>query len=154
MATTVEERVADFGEQWRSYLNARAERESESESARLSAQMSRVEWVSGVRALKGSRACGVGRKMRDVGVSTAGVHGREVRDKGPDGCGPRVEREMTSACARGSAPTGLAHRAEGGRDGARARVHVRGRSLADGVHLSGDAGAHVGPGWAELGRLS
>jgi hypothetical protein len=57
-------------------------------------------------------------------------------------------RERTSACARGSALTGLAHRAAGGGEGERACVRGRGRSLAGGVHLLGNAGTLARPGWA------
>jgi hypothetical protein len=70
-------------------LPGREHGERESESARLRAQMSRGEWASRVRALKGSRACGGGREMCNMGASTAGVRGQEVRDEGPDGWGPR-----------------------------------------------------------------
>jgi hypothetical protein len=47
-----------------------------------------------------------------------------------------------------------------GSEGERARVHGRGRSLASGVHLSGDTGARaawlsqVGPAWAEMSFFS
>jgi hypothetical protein len=49
----------------------RAQGEREDEGARLRAQMSRGEWASGVRALKGARACGGGRETRGRGR----VHG-------------------------------------------------------------------------------
>ena len=58
--------------------------------------------------------------------------------KGPPGSGERM-----GASARGSAPTGLAHRAAGGREDERECVRGCGRSLAGGVHLSDDAGAHA-----------
>jgi hypothetical protein len=45
--------------------------------------------------------------------------------------------------ADGSAPTSLAHPTAGGREGERERVRGCGRSLAAGVHLSGDAGARA-----------
>jgi hypothetical protein len=57
--------------------------------------------------------------------------------------GSAGQREGTSACARESALTSLAHRAAGGREGERACVRGRGRSLAGGVHLSGDMGARA-----------
>jgi hypothetical protein len=41
----------------------------------------------------------------------------------------------------GSAPTGWPHRTAGGREGERARVRERERSLVGGVHVSGDTGA-------------
>jgi hypothetical protein len=50
-------------------------------------------------------------------------------------------REGTSACARGSAPIGLAHQAAGGREGERARVRGRGQSLAGGFY-----GGQISPG--------
>jgi hypothetical protein len=59
-------------------------------------------------------------------------------EKGPPGSGERM-----GASARGSAPTGLAHRAAGGREGERERVRGRGRLLTGGVHLSDDAGARA-----------
>jgi hypothetical protein len=40
--------------------------------------MGREEWASGVRALKGSRACGGGRKMRGRGC----VHDGSARARG------------------------------------------------------------------------
>jgi hypothetical protein len=55
-STTTVEWTADVGERRRNYLVARVGRERESEGARLGAQMSRGEWASGVRALKGARA--------------------------------------------------------------------------------------------------
>jgi hypothetical protein len=66
--------------------------------------------------------------IREWAVNTNG--------KGPPGSGERM-----GASARGSAPIGLAHRAAGGREGERALVLGRGRSLTGGVHLSCDAGA-------------
>jgi hypothetical protein len=56
----------------------------------------------------------------------------------------------------GSALTGLAHQAAGGREGETERVRGCGRSLPGGVHLSGDESVLglAGPswaGWAELG---
>jgi hypothetical protein len=56
-------------------LDARAGREREGEGARLTAQMSRGKWASGVRALKGARACGAGGKTRRRGH----VHGGSAR---------------------------------------------------------------------------
>jgi hypothetical protein len=50
-------------------MHAHGEREGE--GARLRAQMSRGEWASRVRALKGARACGGGEKTRGRGH----VHG-------------------------------------------------------------------------------
>jgi hypothetical protein len=89
-----------------------------------------------------------------------GVRGREVRD---EGCGLQAgsadQRGRTTTGGQrltgrshGTArertckwmsltSTGLAHQAVGGREGERARVHGRGRSLVGGVHLSGDGGA-------------
>jgi hypothetical protein len=58
--------------------------------------------------------------------------------------------ERGRARARGeTAQTDLAHRAARGREGERARVRESWRSLAGGVHLSGDAGARA----ARLGQL-
>jgi hypothetical protein len=48
------------------------------EDARLRVQMSRGKWASGVRALKGSRACGDGWKMHGRGR----VHDRSERAGG------------------------------------------------------------------------
>jgi hypothetical protein len=52
-STVTVERAADVGERWQNCLGARAGRERESESARLRAQMSKGEWASGARGLKG-----------------------------------------------------------------------------------------------------
>jgi hypothetical protein len=86
--------------------------------------------------------------MRERGRVHGGGCGREVREaEGAEGWGP-WGRARGLARARGeTAPTDLAHRAAGRREGERARVHESGRSLAGGVHLSGDAGARglVGP---------
>jgi hypothetical protein len=66
----------------------------------------------------------------------------EADPRGREGKGHAGEGDWRSQ----TVPTGQ-------REGERAHVRGRGRSLAGGVHLSGDAGARVGPGWAELGRL-
>jgi hypothetical protein len=52
------------------------------EGARLRAQMSRGNWASGVRALKGRGCAEVAEKRANVGPSTARVRGRELRDEG------------------------------------------------------------------------
>ena len=84
-------------------------------------------------------------KCADVGTSMAGVRGREVRDEGPDGWGPRG-RERTSVCTRGSAPIGQPHRAAKEREKGRDR-------LTGGGRLSTRAGVRArltGLAWAEL----
>jgi hypothetical protein len=86
--------VSSGGATW-----TRAQGEREGEVARLKAQMSRVKWASGVRALKGSGCAEVAGKCEDMGASTAGVGGREVRDEGPDSWGPRGrDREDERVC--------------------------------------------------------
>jgi hypothetical protein len=116
--TAAVERAASFGEQRRSYLDARAGRGCSAESTN-----EQRKWASRVQAIKGLGREEVSRKCADVGASTTRVCGREVRDEGPDGWGPRG-REGMSACARGSAPTSLAHLAAGGRESVRARTRA------------------------------
>jgi hypothetical protein len=62
--------------------------------------------------------------------------------------GSTRQREGTSANERPTL-TERDHRTARGREGERAHVRGRGRSMIGGVHLSGDAGARV----AWLGRL-
>jgi hypothetical protein len=76
-----------------------------------------------------------------VGVSTVGDRGRDVGDELTGGVG-RTEREA-GACARGTAPTDLAHGAarEKGREGARGSpVRHQGRTGARGWALWADMG--------------
>jgi hypothetical protein len=79
----------------------RAQGEREGEGARLKAQMSRGKWASVIRALKGSRACGGGRKRRGRGR----VHGGRL-GTGPDGWGPRTSERGRACARRETAPTG------------------------------------------------
>jgi hypothetical protein len=113
--------------------------------------MSRGKWASGVRALKGSRECGGGRKCTDVGASTTGVRRREVRT-GPNRWRPRASGRGRARARRETTPTGLAHRATGGREGERARGRDR---LTGEGRLSARTGtrARAGPtrlAWAKL----
>jgi hypothetical protein len=120
----------------------RAQGEREGEGARLRAQMSRGKWVSGVRALKGVRACGGGRETRGYGR----VHGgsaREVRDGdltgGVHGAARGDMRMHEKKRRRQIGPTGSERERERGVR----RTRERGQSLAGAVHLSGDAGARA-----------
>jgi hypothetical protein len=96
--------------------------------------VSRGKWASEARGSKGARACGGGRRTRGRGR----VHGGDVGGRlgTTDGWGPRDrERERESECSRReTTPTGLIHRAAGGRD-------VRERA-------GGRSGARIGPAWA------
>jgi hypothetical protein len=62
--------------------------------------MSGGKWASGVRALKGRGHAEVARKRADVGASTAGVRGREVRDGGSDWWGPRASERGRARAQR------------------------------------------------------
>ena len=88
---------------------------AQGERARLRAQMSRGKWASGVRALKGRGRAEVVGKRADVGASTTGVRGQEVRDGGSDGLGPRGSE--SGRAQKETAPTDLAHWVAGGREG-------------------------------------
>jgi hypothetical protein len=62
--------------------------------------MSRGKWASRVWALKGRGRAEVARKRTDVGASTAGVRGREVRDGGSDGWGSRASERGRARARR------------------------------------------------------
>jgi hypothetical protein len=117
--TTTVERAVDVGERWQSCL-VRVQGERGGERARQRAQMSRGNWASGARALKGPRACCGGRKTRRCGHVHDGGVGRRL-GMGSDGWGSRG-RERVSTCVRGSAPTGRPHRAARGREGEKGRA--------------------------------
>jgi hypothetical protein len=70
------------------WLHAQGERGGQ--RARMRAQVSRGKWASEVRALKRRGHAEVVEKHVDVGVSTMGVRGREVRDGGSDWWGSRA----------------------------------------------------------------
>jgi hypothetical protein len=118
--------------------------------------------------LTGEVGCRGGRETRDVGASMVKCAGGRLGTRGVadrrglrtseggtamggqllTGRPHRTTRERTRA-QMSLAPIGLAHRAAGGRESARARTWaVAGRW----VHLSGDAGASArglaGPSWA------
>jgi hypothetical protein len=163
MATV--ERAADVGERWQSYLDARTGQER---GRGCSVEGANEQGEVGERGAGSKGGEGVRRwpgNVRTWARPWLG-RGREVREaKGTDGWGPRGS-ERGSANGRSTlmerfhqaaGENGHEHEVIGtdrpgppgsGRERERAHVRERERSLAGGVHLSGDAGARA----AWLGR--
>jgi hypothetical protein len=112
----VAERTTVDGERRRSYLIACARERGREDSAEGASGRGKVG-ERGAGHKRGRGRAEVAGDRAVVGTSTAGERGREVGDELTGGVGG-AEREA-GACAKGTAPTNLAHWAAGGREGER-----------------------------------